>query len=136
MQSASSQSLEERASSSQGNSQWVLIFDTISKRSEMITTNGRVNDPSVAKGICPKAGDCSCKQLPMPDCIPDGWLHGARSECGVLSMAREDWCGFICSSLTASASDNCKGISWPWLRRLSHPSWDLVYLVWVARLAV
>lgn len=72
-----SQSLEERAAGSRGNSQSVLIFDTISKRSEMITTNGGVNNPSVAKGICPKAGNCSRTQLPIPDCGPHGWLAGS-----------------------------------------------------------
>lgn len=45
----------EQASCSRGISQVVFIFDTISKRSEMITTNGRVNNPFAAKGTCPNA---------------------------------------------------------------------------------
>lgn len=61
----------EQASCSRGTSQAVFIFDTISKRSEMITTNGRVNKPSAAKGTCPKAGNWIHTQPPVPDCGPD-----------------------------------------------------------------
>lgn len=54
MRSAGSQSLEEQASCSQGNSQAAFIFDTISKRSEMITTNGGVNIHLQQRASAPK----------------------------------------------------------------------------------
>lgn len=71
MGSKGSQSPVEKASYSRGISQEVFIFDTISERSEMITTHGRVNSPSAAKGICPNAGNWIHTQLPIPDCGPD-----------------------------------------------------------------
>lgn len=37
----------------------------------MITTNGRENKPSAAKGTCPSAGNWIHAQLPIPDCGPD-----------------------------------------------------------------
>lgn len=63
-----SQSPMEQASCSQRICQVVFIFDTISKRSQMITTNGRVNSPSATKGTCPSAGNWIHTQLPVPDC--------------------------------------------------------------------
>lgn len=49
----------------------MFIFDTISERSEVISTNGRVNSPLAAKGTCPSAGNWIHTQLPIPDCGPD-----------------------------------------------------------------
>lgn len=71
VRSDGSQSPVEQASCSRGTSQVVFIFDTISKRSDMITTNGRVNNPFAAKGTCPNAGNWIHTQLPIPDRGPD-----------------------------------------------------------------
>lgn len=71
VRSNGSQSPVEQASCSRGTSQVVFISDTISKRSEMITTNGRVNNPFAAKGTCPNAGNWIHTQLPIPGCGPD-----------------------------------------------------------------
>lgn len=121
VRSAGSQSLKERASCSQGNGQAVFIFDTISKRSEMITTNGRVNNPSVVKGICPKAGNCCHTQLPIPDCSPDG-VRG--------SVVCWRWPGRAHGGLVRDNQDTVRGS--PGSEGPSHPSWGLVSLVWVA----
>lgn len=53
----------------------------------MITTNGRVNKPSAAKGTCPNAGNWIHTQLPIPDCGPDGFLAPPRDAEGGRTQA-------------------------------------------------